>query len=471
MNIHVLNENSLNIPRGLYTNWLRNTLSDATANALIAEGAAIITKIPDAGLPVRTVTTDSGTQLQAPTDVANTTVIFGDSNQQNGYNIQARTFELSGVPDWANVLSGGRIVIISRLALGGSLITGHILNTQYPAALESGARNAFLIAATNDLANDVPLETIQAAIVQMHEGFMQKGIRFLVATVAPTGLVTINQRKTNEQKYNKWLQERMALYGKQSFVAVPLNEALVDYSSATGIAKAGFLRADQIHFTNRANYAGGKALASILTALFPPVLRGMVSALDSFALNPASNQLLRNPMLTGAGPVADNWEISATGVTTTSSIVVEAGKPNIQRMVQVAVASGNSCDFRQTGLQAGSTTPGPLTAGLVEAGFKYYVEAEIEVKDPVNLQGVRLALIATETGGSNNHVASVIARDNTNDQPLLEGFRGVFRTGVLEIPAGTPNLVAALVSVSTRYLGAGGATIEVKALELRKLPI
>ena len=45
MNIHVIRENSLNIPRGLYTDWLGNGLPSVTENALIAEGAAIVTNI------------------------------------------------------------------------------------------------------------------------------------------------------------------------------------------------------------------------------------------------------------------------------------------------------------------------------------------------------------------------------------------------------------------------------------------
>jgi len=52
MNIHVLKVNSLLIPRGLYTDWMGNALSDVNANQLISEGAAILTSIssPYSGL-------------------------------------------------------------------------------------------------------------------------------------------------------------------------------------------------------------------------------------------------------------------------------------------------------------------------------------------------------------------------------------------------------------------------------------
>jgi hypothetical protein len=45
MNIHVLKVNSLNVPRGLYADWMGNSLSDSNANTLISEGAAILTNI------------------------------------------------------------------------------------------------------------------------------------------------------------------------------------------------------------------------------------------------------------------------------------------------------------------------------------------------------------------------------------------------------------------------------------------
>ncbi len=45
MNIHVIRENSLNIPRGLYTSWMGNELPTLTETTLISEGAAIVTNV------------------------------------------------------------------------------------------------------------------------------------------------------------------------------------------------------------------------------------------------------------------------------------------------------------------------------------------------------------------------------------------------------------------------------------------
>lgn len=47
INVHVMrSNNTLSIPRGLYLDWMNNALSDANANTLIAEGAAVISAIP-----------------------------------------------------------------------------------------------------------------------------------------------------------------------------------------------------------------------------------------------------------------------------------------------------------------------------------------------------------------------------------------------------------------------------------------
>lgn len=45
INVHVLKSNSLNIPAGLYMDWMGNALSDANANTLISEGAAFVSTI------------------------------------------------------------------------------------------------------------------------------------------------------------------------------------------------------------------------------------------------------------------------------------------------------------------------------------------------------------------------------------------------------------------------------------------
>lgn len=52
INVHVIKSNTLNIPNGLYMDWMGNALSDANANTLIGEGAATLSVLQPPGAPI-----------------------------------------------------------------------------------------------------------------------------------------------------------------------------------------------------------------------------------------------------------------------------------------------------------------------------------------------------------------------------------------------------------------------------------
>ncbi|MFD1121838.1 hypothetical protein ACFQ2T_04935 [Methylophilus flavus] len=49
-NIHIVRENSLNLNRGIYADWMGNALSDGNANTLLVEGSAVLVNYKNAYL-------------------------------------------------------------------------------------------------------------------------------------------------------------------------------------------------------------------------------------------------------------------------------------------------------------------------------------------------------------------------------------------------------------------------------------
>jgi len=133
MNIQVIRENTLNIPRGLYTAWMGNELSDITSNALIAEGAALLTNIaqPSTGQGAGSVSTGANnvfTKAQrgsAPTIPYAATITL-DFSSSNSFNIGVLTGNLTlanptNMPA-ANVTQSGSI-FFQQDATGGRTLT------------------------------------------------------------------------------------------------------------------------------------------------------------------------------------------------------------------------------------------------------------------------------------------------------------------------------------------------------------
>lgn len=86
INVQVLKANTLNIPNGLYLDWMGNSLSDGNANTLISEGAArlsIITAPSVASIAGTSVNASSGNVAAAaavatlPAVASRTTYITG----------------------------------------------------------------------------------------------------------------------------------------------------------------------------------------------------------------------------------------------------------------------------------------------------------------------------------------------------------------------------------------------------------
>ena len=136
MNIQIIKINSLNMPRGIYTDWMANALTDNDANALLAEGSAIITSIAnpfkesDFQVPVsRTIALSTAYQNTDPSRSALYTVnITSASTMSLGGTVTNEGGIWIGSTNGVASGTGSRVGEYKN-ALGGAVVIGVNLST------------------------------------------------------------------------------------------------------------------------------------------------------------------------------------------------------------------------------------------------------------------------------------------------------------------------------------------------------
>lgn len=115
-------------------------------------------------------------------------------------------------------------------------------------------------------------------------------------------------------------------------------EDATDCGDASYNALVAYL-GDGVHPTAKGTHAMGVRMAPILKTIFAAADPRIVSASDSYLVNPAVPQFIRNPLMAGA---PDNWTASAAGAGTAavmSKVAADAGDANATPWLRLTVNS------------------------------------------------------------------------------------------------------------------------------------
>ncbi|KAF0844335.1 lysophospholipase L1-like esterase [Methylovorus glucosotrophus] len=322
MNIHVLKVNSLLIPRGLYTDWMGNALSDVNANQLISEGAAILTNIAD---PIPPLT--GGSSLIA---AKSSTSALGDSLiayglPQSGGVLSSGTYSNSEIA-WYNDLAMAYGLtgfdIVNCYAIGGRTLE-EILAVQVPLAAADTNECAIVRGGINNLnstlSNNDAVQTIISVMEQIILGLASKKI-IVICSINPiyqSGSTGAKVRAYLIPLINAGLQSMCKKYS--NVIWNDTYSAMVDPSSAALDALPNLLRSDDgIHFTSSGAQVSGYAMFN----------------------NIAKKVNLTRYKTKGANLVQDVW--GTTGGTNTPGSGTITNPGNIPAGWNVQVASGNA---------------------------------------------------------------------------------------------------------------------------------
>lgn len=264
---------------------------------------------------------------------------------------------------------------------------------------------------------------------------------------------------------------------KAGLVTLDANALIIDPASATGAAKATFLKPDNIHQSPKGDRAIGKALASRLQAIGYPVRDILIaSAADNSAYNASSKQLLPNPMMIGT---AGTFPSSVTGQVPTGYRIAVSGTWPAASITSALVprADGYGNDWVVTVANAPAADAaviliGPDLRPQLAPGDVVEAAAQIDLVGMSKVKGHEFT--SSLSNGSQFLAISTFERDATTnlpsdyyDQADLTG--GVMRTGKAAVPTGTLANGSGDLRFRVTFDAAGGsATIRMSRAQFLK---
>lgn len=401
---------------------------------------------------------------------AQTLAIVGDSYTAQYANDDGSYFfyNADGYVTWALALSGQRLSIVSSPARSNSRFSaaaaapGVIFGTQVDTAIASGANNLLIMGGVNDCFASYSLSAITNAYEQCLQKAIAAGMRIWACT-QPTMNNTFGSYSATIQgtlfALNEWLREYVAsAYARYGVTVVDLAAVAVDPSSATGNYKTSYTQ-DGLHPRNLGAYFMGKELARVWNLFVPEANRLLSSAADNYSYSSVIRQGQTNGLMTAsAGGVATGLTLSAiAGGSSVNTIASRSDGFGNDQVMTITSAANND------GYRLESTT---VHANGFASGDVIQAECEITVSSATNYRGEVLQLIANASvsnrGAYNGYV------DTTNDTALTEGYTVVRRSPPVTLD-GTPSSVR--IRVDTNFSGAGGATVKVGRLSIRRLNV
>jgi lysophospholipase L1-like esterase len=371
--------------------------------------------------------------------------------------------------NWGNALSGHRVNLLGEFGKSGDR-TDQML-VRLPQCLATAAGVLYIHAGVNDIAQNFPTAGSSAATAFANIKFaalsaINIGMRVvIVLDPGATGLSVAQIAQLLE--LNERLREFAAsvtgfviLFDLGAYIWNPL-------SSATAIGfKAGYMQ-DTTHEASPAAYVAGKAFATLIQSICPPLPREMRNIVESNANAPW--KLAPNPLFSvGSGGTLG---AGASGTVVSGLTAVRSAGGGTQTVVASVGASadgyGNEQIMACTFGGAGDTIRAQVTNfsnTLWNAGDVIQASCEVSVDAGTNLAGVFLFLTASFDASSNT---TMDMAPISNVQATTEGYTVSLRTVAMTIPAlTTKNFLQCYVSGQAS--NAGSATYRVRRLDVFK---
>lgn len=395
----------------------------------------------------------AGAALAAQTKVA----LLGTSISAQNTNYPAGGIQNlgRGYFTWAQILSGQRLAYDPANNYGVASDTIALAAVRVPAIIASGCKVCIVEVGANDPPGGRTVAQMRSDMTTLIlQPLMRAGITPIVCTIAPRSGMTVAQNAA-WAGFNAWLRDLS--FGRSDLLAASglphppvicdVVDSLEDKASA-GLSPISTYTRDGTHPTGLGAFHWGRALASVISVLFPARPTTSVSAFDIYDAtnNPAGNKTTRGALLgtggsattsgglTPTGAVATGWAVQrGTG---TSAATLTASKENPR-------TDGPNSGERQ--ILAVTSPGGGLTSELyvmqlqanigVTAGQQFYAECTYEILgNPVGFVGAQLHLF-TGGGGVGQYVDDG-APDTANVAAVPVAHRGVLRTPILTVATG-----------------------------------
>lgn len=457
-------------------------LSQAQAN-LLAEGGDAI-PIPDVDGQLVTAAVDGATGL--PTGLstggagvgdAGATLVFGDSKGAREWLNSATDVSTVGYGalNHANLITGQCWDVVANLGVSGDTTDQMLARLDTAVAVARRCGWVLFHGGTNDLYGS--LKTAAQTIPNLAtiaDAFLDTGANVVWFNETPRAFV--DQNKVSYQlQLNAWGREFQRR--RKHFYAFDAADAMSDPASTQFAAAAGLLDGS-VHWNNACAYLIGARYAARFGGMAIPQSHLASSAADVYSVSSLSGQLFANPLFTGSGgtpsntaggnaptgTIAASVQVDKSGhgsgsaSTCVCSTVARAdGFGNNQRLVIANAINGDRYLIRNTGNISAGVSPGHLVQ----------LEGELTVASHTNLGALHIYLQYQVDGGS--VITAHCLRNDTANVAYPAAFAGgKYRTRPVRLPAGTA-LTALQVRAEARFVGAGGATVDLGRAALRNL--
>lgn len=365
--------------------------------------------------------------------------LFGDSITAINY-VANTGYGSEGSFNWANALLGWPFSSIVNLGVGGNT-TADMLR-RLPLLIGSGAGVAFVRGGTNDIYSapvNIDPAAIFANLLLIYRAVLEAKMLLVVYTVPvrnPSGIAA-SQLLCHSQ-LNRLIRD----YAQTTPGVLLVDEYAVGVngSDATGAPKANYLYDSATHPANICAFQTGKLTAAVLGPFVPRVDRLVASAADNSVARPGCSNILDSGLMLGtggssgtggSGTVPTGWTASRTsGASGTSVAVSTAARSDGYGNDVLMTVTGDAAET--TGVVELVT---PSLHSRVSAGEFIKARAAVKLDSaPAGIKGMYLRLSVT-AGGTTVTRFSMIAQ--FTDQPMEEGFSGVFETEAIQVPAGS----------------------------------
>ena len=390
--------------------------------------------------------------------LANTVVVFGDSRTAKGGNFGATPYDLKprGYWVWANILLGQRLEIVNYAGSSGDTTT-QMLARFSEDVLAYAPGWLFVWGANNDIATDVPTDTITANLQLMYEGAKARGIKVVAFTETPRTTSTPAQRAAT-LAVNQWVKNNAR--ADDNIILIDAFALLIDAESATVQPKAGVFY-DSTHPSPKGAFIVGDAVKAALIDVVPETPSATSSVIDNYDYDAAINNGLSVGLMQGAagtnssslaGSVPDGWTLTEAGTPTGTVTVGAPASSGAGNSVDLAISPSSASD-------AVTLTADASAQGGATIGDEIWLECDIEVSGTGTsldtVKGVTCEILG-DFGG--DWQARALAFD-TAEAFANADFTGRIRTQKVPI---TLALGHVLARVTAYFTGADAGTVTIK---------
>ncbi len=404
--------------------------------------------------------------------------------------------------NWANWLLGAPFVFAQNLAVSGDITKGVMSRVS---AVHPSIQCVFVMTGTNDVnsmsaaANQATIDstftTVSGQIASGISALTAAGKKVVLCTIPPNNALTPNT-DSRIQLLDR-LNAYIATLASANVFISDVFTAMWDSTQATvRLAKTNYLNADGIHPTNLGAYYAGKATMTAAAQAYA-YSSPNVNLYQGFQFcRPLYSEFRRSTggtagtISAGSGTIADGWRCLQNAGTATFTVdatqsytanaafigswAAQPISPDAYWQVFNVTAAAASDNPRlrlpaSTDLNQG----GNLQDGCF-GGSEFFVEFEVVVSSPVNLQEVSVGVEGTFTVGTSpadqaysgttyiRYKAGTAGDSSSSAKAMDEGYRAVLRTGIVRIPENiSTSSVYVIPFVDMIFNGTGSATVSI----------